>query len=647
MIKKIHIIILLFVSTFLFGQTKQKTRLPNPDTTNVYSLLNYSKIIKKDNPSRAFDYIEKALILSIDKNDNKAEAKCYYTLANFNKDLGIYDISIKNYNQSIDIYNKINNKDDLLSCYKELAEVYELIKKYEKSKLYYNKYLDLSKKLGYRDDELIANKGIASSSAQMQDYDESIKSYKKVKSNEAKRKNSKGVIDANNRIGEILVEQNKEEEAIEYFQQSQDIALEMENDEDVAESYSNMANAYRATKEYDKELDVRQKSISINEASNNHEALVTDNLEIGEMYLEKNQPDEAIPYIKKSLEYTEKSDDIETKSKVQQSLSKAFAESGDYDKALESYEKYVALKDSLLAIKEKEILARMEINALVSEKQQRIDLLEKNKALRDNEIVILKQEQIIKQESMKKQRILIYSLIGFVLILIISALLILKSYRQKRIANQMLALKSLRSQMNPHFIFNALNSVNSFISKSDERSANKYLSEFSRLMRSVLDNSEHNFIPLSSEINMLKLYLSLEHFRFKDKFDYEFNVSDDIDIDLYEIPPMLVQPYIENAIWHGLRYKEDKGRLDIALTEEENILKITIEDDGIGRKKSQEIKTQNQKEKTSTGIKSVYNRLKILNETYKLNIRSEIIDIEGDKKTGTKVILLIPQKNIE
>jgi tetratricopeptide (TPR) repeat protein len=646
MLKNLYIFVLiLFASLSVLGQSKSKIRQTNPDTTNVYSLLNYSRIVASENPSKAFDYIEKALELSIDNKNKKAEGTCYYTLANLNKDLGIYNIAVKNYTQAISIYKNINYKDGLLLCYNELGSVYDAKKDFTKSKECYNEYLKISQNIGSEDDEIKANKSIAATSANMQDYSESIQSYQEVKKQESSRKNKKGVIDANNRIGEILVKQEKPEEAKEYFQESQSIAEEINDEEDIAKSYSNLGAVHRANKEYDKELDMRQKSININQIANNNEALSFDNLEIGDMYLEQDKPEEAIPYIKKSIGYSEETNNLEANSKAQQNLSKAYAKSGNYNKALDSYQKYVELKDSILAEKEKQILARMEINALVSEKQQRIDLLEKNKAFKENEILILKQEQEIKTQSMNRQRILIYSLIVFVLLLIISAVIILRSYRQKRIANQMLALKSLRSQMNPHFIFNALNSVNSFISKSDERSANKYLSEFSRLMRSVLDNSEHNFIPLSSEINMLNLYLSLEHFRFKEKFDYEFNVSEDIDIDQFEIPPMLVQPYIENAIWHGLRYKTEKGKLHVSITEDNDILKIIIEDDGIGRMKSQEIKTENQKAKSSTGIKSIDKRLEILNSTYKLNIKAEILDINDGDISGTKVEILIPQTN--
>ena len=167
--------------------------------------------------------------------------------------------------------------------------------------------------------------------------------------------------------------------------------------------------------------------------------------------------------------------------------------------------------------------------------------------------------------------------------------------RQRRLANQLIALRSLRAQMNPHFIFNALNSVNLYIAQKDERTANKYLTDFSRLMRLVLEQSQKDFIPLQQELEMIKLYINLEHDRFKDKFEYELNIDGELDEDSLQIPPMLIQPYIENAIWHGLRYKEDKGLLKIQYKlEGENIL-VRIEDNGIGRKKSREIKTKNQR----------------------------------------------------
>src|SRR5690606_27848717 len=149
-------------------------------------------------------------------------------------------------------------------------------------------------------------------------------------------------------------------------------------------------------------------------------------------------------------------------------------------------------------------------NDELSLKQKKIDLLEKDMFL-------------LKEEKRYSQTLVAFLSIGLVLVFG-SSWVIYNSSRKRRIANQVLALKSLRSQMNPHFIFNALNSVNNYISKNDERSANKYLSDFSRLMRTVMENSQHEFISLSTELNILQLYLSLEHSRFREKFDYELIV---------------------------------------------------------------------------------------------------------------------------
>jgi len=242
------------------------------------------------------------------------------------------------------------------------------------------------------------------------------------------------------------------------------------------------------------------------------------------------------------------------------------------------------------------------------------------------------------------QRYLIYGLILVLLAASGGLIYIMRVSKQRRIANQQLALRSLRSQMNPHFIFNALNSVNSFISLSDERSANKFLSEFSKLMRTVMENSEHDLISLAKELEILRIYLELEHFRFKDKFSYQLNLPEGIDEEAYELPPMLIQPYIENAIWHGLRYKEELGELSVSFSEEGGKLKVQIRDNGIGRAKSLEIKTKNQLKTKSTAMKNIGERIRIFNDLHKMKIEVEVKDVNADG-SGTLVELIIPQNS--
>jgi LytS/YehU family sensor histidine kinase len=221
-------------------------------------------------------------------------------------------------------------------------------------------------------------------------------------------------------------------------------------------------------------------------------------------------------------------------------------------------------------------------------------------------------------------------------------LIIYRNSKEKRRANELLALKSLRSQMNPHFIFNALNSVNSFISKNDERSANKFLSEFSKLMRMVLENSHEDFVSLTQELAVIQLYVKLEHYRFRDKFDYTYNLDDTIDAEHYDIPPMLIQPFIENAVWHGLRYKEEFGKMSVDIYEENRCIIVEIKDDGIGRAKSKNLKTKNQNQQ-SKGLKNTEERLKLINKLYKKNYHLSISDLDtGPPDPGTHVKLLLP-----
>lgn len=196
--------------------------------------------------------------------------------------------------------------------------------------------------------------------------------------------------------------------------------------------------------------------------------------------------------------------------------------------------------------------------------------------------------------------------------------------------------------MNPHFIFNALNSVNQFIAQNDERSANKFLAEFSRLMRLVLENSQEDFIPLTTEQEIISLYLKLEHYRFRDKFEYQIIMDESIDPEVIPIPPMLIQPYIENAVWHGLRYKEEKGHLLLRMSKNVAGMQVEIIDDGIGRKRSTAIKTENQKKHQSTGLKNIDERLRIINKVYGLRYQVDISDKNSDG-TGTKVVIHVPE----
>jgi two-component system LytT family sensor kinase len=270
-------------------------------------------------------------------------------------------------------------------------------------------------------------------------------------------------------------------------------------------------------------------------------------------------------------------------------------------------------------------------------------MLKKDKEIYNNALQHLMQKETLNKTLVSRQKWIIVLLSCIILTGLLSALWILHIANQRKKANQRLALRSLRTQMNPHFIFNALNSVNSFISKNDEKLANLFLSDFARLMRLVMENSEHEFITLQKELEIIKIYLQLEHFRFENKFSYHLNIDDNLDLDNVNIPPMLVQPYIENAIWHGLRYKETKGNLWVHFAINDAVLEINIKDDGIGRIKSKEIKTANQKKSQSMALKNIQDRVAIINDLHKTKIKVEVTDLNTSLfDVGTFVKLTIP-----
>ncbi|MBR9859768.1 hypothetical protein GYB22_03285 [bacterium] len=310
-------------------------------------------------------------------------------------------------------------------------------------------------------------------------------------------------------------------------------------------------------------------------------------------------------------------------------LSESYAKEGKYKEALSSYKKYVELVDSMKIADLKAELRKEVLSAQFEVQEARI------KDLEDAQIAGA-------LELKRQQRTILGLAVGLSLFLVLTYFLV-KNIRDKQRSNLQIQLASLRSRMNPHFIFNSLNSVNEYISLNDEVKANHYLSDFSKLMRTVLDNSNHATISLSEEIQSLEIYLKLEHARFEDQFDYEIEIEEGLQVQALSIPPMLIQPYIENAIWHGLRYKENQGNLELSFSKHKNKLRVEIADDGIGRARSKEMKTPHQKDYQSMGIKTTEERIRLLNELNKTSVEVRIEDaFPGSEDVGTRVILSLP-----
>jgi sensor histidine kinase YesM len=210
-------------------------------------------------------------------------------------------------------------------------------------------------------------------------------------------------------------------------------------------------------------------------------------------------------------------------------------------------------------------------------------------------------------------------------------------YEQKLMRSEM---HSLRLQMNPHFIFNSLNSIRHLILKKDWQQASSYVTGFSKLLRLILQNSKKSTVPLADDLAALDIYLSFEQKRFENKFEYTLNLDAQIDSRSVQIQPLLIQPFVENAIWHGLMHKTTKGKLIINVSKEEDYLIFTIEDNGIGRDASAKINSAKTQHK-SLGMSITRERVEIMNKLNQTNGGFKTIDLKdaSGKALGTRVVI--------
>lgn len=262
-----------------------------------------------------------------------------------------------------------------------------------------------------------------------------------------------------------------------------------------------------------------------------------------------------------------------------------------------------------------------------------------NEAKKANELTQLKLEKELSESKTSFHRTLLLSVL-LVSLLFISLLFLWGRQRKLRLENSLVAVKQqlLKLQVNPHFIFNALNSIqNSVLTLKKEQSVD-LISKFSKLIRQVLQNSDKVMVPIYEELQLLTNYMDLEKVRTKNKFDYDIQIGAGVDVYNEEVPSMILQLFIENSIWHGIIPKEEKGLIVIKFMKENHRLKVSIADNGIGRKMSAEIKTKDQQNKKSMGMKLVRQRIQALNKKY--HTRLELKILNGKNGIGTQTLLI-------
>jgi tetratricopeptide (TPR) repeat protein len=613
-------------------------------TTVDRDLLEEADALKQTNPTKALDKVQEALGISIAQKDLMSEVKSYLLIAEINEGIQEWKLALHNYTNAVE---KLGPKSESTSEYKTallgLVRMNTKLGNFDQALTLSQSGLNLRLSSAERKQFILS---VSESHYQMGNYQEALLVLNDIdvdRGKQLKRKEDSDDgraldVDVQNQKAKIFARLNEVDKAKNALQSSQNTirsntgAVPQQQQQGLKDAKEEVAEALHGQKRYDEEIEVRNESIDLNLDNNNLPAITEDKVALSKAHAAKGETSEAIRELEEAVLLADTIDNPKDQASAYLSLADLYDKNGRSSQALNTYKKYSQ------AVKKAEEQAQTKLT-------EKSELIEKQK-----EIETLKQdlhvgsaEYAVEEATVFRQQLVIYGLLLIIIIIVVTSYFIYKNAQASKVANQLLALKSLRSQMNPHFIFNALNSVNHFVAQNDERTVNKFLSEFSRLMRLVMENSQEDFIPLYKEQEIISLYLKLEHYRFRDKFDYEIKIDDNINIETFEIPPMLLQPYIENAVWHGLRYKDAKGFLALNLRKNSNGLEVEINDNGIGRRRSAELKTENQKKHHSTGIKNIEERLRIINKVYKSRYGVKIRDLDPVSGQGTQVLISIPE----
>lgn len=395
---------------------------------------------------------------------------------------------------------------------------------------------------------------------------------------------------------------------------------------------TNMATNFKDTGQPTKAAEVYQEALAVQDSAQTaplhfelgNALLLSNNVEAAEqainegmsrlLFAQKNSPDSLIQTPSTYLQG----------ANAYRNLANELLENQQYAKAIQYYKQYAILQDSAYAMKQRQLNEALSLGAALAERQRTIEQMELERRVADQSIQSLTLEKKIQADKLMTRNVVIGSLAIAILAIGAGVYRVKRMQKARSKAEKLLMLQSLTGQMNPHFIFNALNSVNDFIARNDERAANHYLTSFAQLMRRVLDDSKQTFIPIQEEVHMMKLYLQLEHARFTEAFNYTLDVSPEVLESERLIPPMLVQPFVENAIWHGLRYRQEKGKLTVSIRLEQESLSIVVCDNGIGLEQSAEVKTKQQKKQHSMGVATTKTRIELINELYNTRIGLQV-----------------------
>lgn len=538
----------------------------------------------------ALENLTRSLEMAKRGTDTSWVASCMVNLGNVYKEKGFLVMAQSYYLDALSTLELLDHARRIAACYQNIGEVYFLQHDLDRALEYFEKALRLAVEENDRVRETAVHLNIGNVYLMKGELEKSRAYLNRALGNYRESGYSHEMDDCYILLGDTYFGERKVEEAERLYLRARDISLQEQDHQLLAEAYCKLAGV---------------------------------NLARGRLPQAEGQCLECLGLAIQTAY-------IEKQAEAHELLTRIYQGKGDLHKALEHYRLFSHLKDSIFSAEQYKAIAELEIKYASDKKEQQLALYRE-------------QGEVQRLKILQKNRMLIAAAAGIFMIILIAYLL----FRQSRMRSKQKSLemeqKLLRSQMNPHFIFNSLIAIQSYIYKKEAVVAGDYLASFAELVRFTLDSSRMDFIPLDKEVRMMQAYLELQKLRFEQHFDFEVVVDDELDPVEVSIPPMFAQPFIENSVEHGLRHREMGGFVKVSYRKvDEECVRINIRDNGIGREEAGRLGEKSGHH--SMGMTITRERLEILSRKFRRKFNLRITDLKNEQgeNDGVEVVIEIP-----
>lgn len=586
------------------------------DTAEIKKVLAASKSRLDHTPDSAIVLARKAVAMAHQQPDELWVARGNNTLgvAYYNK--GDYAAALEYYTTAESIYKRLNFPEGLVQVYLNIGIIYGKSGYYEKATEYFMEGLKNAHMNGYVSQASGYYNSLGVLAKQQENYDEAMINYRKSLSLSRSIGSKKDEAGTYGNIANIYMLQGKKDSAIFFAEKGLRLFDSLQIARGQVTAYNNLGDFYSRSGDYTKSIFYSNKARELSQQKGFNTNYFTAIKTLGDVHASLGEHDKALVFLEEICAHTQ---DKTLLLSALRAAATCYEGLGDDSRAINALKRSIALKDSIV---------NEEMMMSVQRTKSIYELDRKEEEIRN-----------LRQENEASQMQVVQIITVSILILIIVALIASYASLSMKKKRESAEMSALRAQMNPHFIFNSLNAINRYIVKSSPEAASHYLTQFSKLMRQILENSKRETITLAEELATLRLYIEMELLRFDNQFTCELVVDPSIDVNTAIIPPLILQPYVENAIWHGLARRDRNGKLAINIRQQHDCLHIEIVDNGPG------LKTVKQDdEKKSHGMGITLQRLRFFSRNKR---KANFVNVENmfDENrvvAGTRVTLSIP-----